>query len=333
MRDKTLNAIGFLVAVPCALLFPAAAFFVVLLVKDAMVENAVDNVRSQPPPITMDVLQHIERFKTKPAPSVAPAGAYVGEGKYAGIAYTITYDFGPGQVLTKTARFLTTSFLGHHQLTGSAHYTFIGSVIAFSNINGDRVLFSDIGEAFSMPNPHTLLHHQQDSVMTLRHTSTLKTIENSSNIDGLDRNHHRIKDDKVVNTDIDHSDSDQHMDSHYENLLAEVPHQPIEIIRFTHPSLAKTLDHVQLWYGGGLSAAQIQTIVSGEEEDIGLDYRLAMGTMDKDEVCLPRVHQFELENNRLMDGQEMDLFIKNKCADVLARFAGALPAHKRIHSD
>lgn len=111
------------------------------------------SMKSNPPPITVDEKELIDRFKVKPQPEVLPSGKYYSEVESNGEDYKITYYFGDNNTITKEVSIWEDKY----ELSGSAKYHFVGSVLVFTDIAGDKALFSELGEAISVVDVHNII--------------------------------------------------------------------------------------------------------------------------------------------------------------------------------
>jgi hypothetical protein len=96
----------------------------------------------------------------------------------------------------------------------------------------------------------------------------------------------------------------------------EIDSQPIGVIRSVTPSAADILDHIKLWYGGGLSLHQLKGIVDGDPDDVAYSTRLTISLLDKHKICISLVQNHELEVNNLMDTDKINEFIQLKCPSL-----------------
>ncbi|SHL21646.1 hypothetical protein [Phytopseudomonas punonensis] len=102
--------------------------------------KSMEAFRSSPPAVSAAKMAVIDTYKSKPAPTSLPSGLYAGQAEQDGYPMTISFEFADNQVLTKKAH------IKNYEFTGSAGYTLSGSVMMFSSVKGDAVLFPQPGE-------------------------------------------------------------------------------------------------------------------------------------------------------------------------------------------
>ena len=154
--------------------FGALDVFLLLLFFGVLIYNLVyvphhnaqliNELRSEPPLVTVAYKQKIDNFRNKATPKFAPQGMYYTEGEIDGEEYTITYYFQDNQSVTIEMTVLSDEY----RLGGTANYHFEGSVLVFSEINGDRYLFPLSGVAISMPNENLIVQHGTLYPITLK---------------------------------------------------------------------------------------------------------------------------------------------------------------------
>lgn len=123
------------------LLVLALAFY---MIEDSARDQTVNRLRSKPPVLTAEQVKVIDDYKAKPTPVKSLSGLYRGTLKSEGRSLEIRYYFGSDDMLTKSVNIEDNSF------NGSAKYSIKGSTLAFTDIEGDKGLFSPQGEAFTV---------------------------------------------------------------------------------------------------------------------------------------------------------------------------------------
>jgi len=98
-------------------------------------------IRNNPPPVTIVEYNVIEQHKAKPAPNIDALGIYSGSGVHNGNDIKATYYFADDQTLVKEL-----TYVGKYTLAGAAKYSLEGSVLSYSDIIGDKKIFSEAGE-------------------------------------------------------------------------------------------------------------------------------------------------------------------------------------------
>lgn len=121
----------------------------------------LNDIRYNPPTIDIENKEMIDGFKSKSKPEIKPLGKYYTKGEADGKSYSITYYFGKENTLTKEL-LIKIPFVGTYKLSGSAKYDLNGSVLVFDKIVGDKILFSEIGEAISIPNKKSIVSYDAD---------------------------------------------------------------------------------------------------------------------------------------------------------------------------
>ena len=97
------------------------------------------------------------------------------------------------------------------------------------------------------------------------------------------------------------------------DMAYEIDSQPVEVVRHLSDELGDVFDHIKLWYGGGMTKEQIKAISNGESGDIAFNQRVVVASLDKDGTCYSRIKEFEISTNKLMNGEEFDLFVTENC--------------------
>lgn len=128
-------------AVIIFLVFLSVAFY---MMEQSSKQEVVSRLRNTSPVLTAEQMKQIDDFRAKPSPAVAPSGIYRGRVDNDGQSLEISYYFGSDSTLTKTLDVEDISF------NGSAKYSIKGSTLAFTDIAGDKGLFSPQGEAFTV---------------------------------------------------------------------------------------------------------------------------------------------------------------------------------------
>lgn len=114
-------------------------------------EEKIRSLRSNTPVMSADTARLLDEYKAKPSPTVNLNGMYHGSIRSDGNTISISYYFGSDSMLTKTAT------IDAAELQGSAKYSLHGSVLIYSEIEGDKGLFYTQGEAFSVEAENMLL--------------------------------------------------------------------------------------------------------------------------------------------------------------------------------
>ena len=107
-------------------------------------DEAVNHLRDNAPALTADQMKLIDDHKVKPSPVTNLDGMYRGEIKGDDDTVHVSYYFGRDRSLTKSLE------VGDISLKGTAKYAFQGAVLTYTEIEGDKGLFSPQGEAFAI---------------------------------------------------------------------------------------------------------------------------------------------------------------------------------------
>src|SRR5690606_6196053 len=126
-----------------------------------------EDVRATSPAVTIEKKKFTESFKAKPGPSGEIFGTYVGTHNDAmGNILGMKYHFGKDFTLTKEVDVeLGPSVRGIDKsirFSGSAKYSFEGSALVFHEVVGDRILFSEVGEAISIDSAEKITIYEFD---------------------------------------------------------------------------------------------------------------------------------------------------------------------------
>lgn len=76
------------------------------------------------------------------------------------------------------------------------------------------------------------------------------------------------------------------------------------------------LQHISLWYGGGLTADQARAIANCDGNDYAYIVRNSIAMVGHGNQCLPQVRTFEMETGRLMNGQEIKRYVIENCHNL-----------------
>lgn len=117
-------------------------------------EQALNKLGSTDHVPTAKEARIIDEFKNKPTPTITPSGTYKVTGTLDDLEYEITYEFDDNQSIYKKL-----TIEDKYSLSGSARYSFKGSVLMYDEVNGDKYLFPVAGEPISIPNEQTLTTH------------------------------------------------------------------------------------------------------------------------------------------------------------------------------
>lgn len=132
--------------------------------REHMNNEAINLARTTPPPISVGEKLLIDKFKNKNSPKNYPKGRFYGKGESEdGMSYEFTYFFGEDQTLSKDVL-----VMDKYYLSGTAKYNFTGSVLSFSDIKGDKYLFSEIGEAITVLDQDSITVYDEQSSITLK---------------------------------------------------------------------------------------------------------------------------------------------------------------------
>lgn len=131
-------------------------------------KQALENVRSTSPTVTIETRKLTDDFKAKSEPSDELSGTYVGTLIDArGNNLSMKYHFGKDFTLTKEVDLdLGSRVPGIDKsirFAGSAKYSIEGSTLVFEEVVGDRALFSEIGEPISVHSPEKITIYEVDS--------------------------------------------------------------------------------------------------------------------------------------------------------------------------
>lgn len=119
----------------------AIAFYII---EQSARDEKITRLRNDAPVLTADELKRIDDYKAKPSPVTDLSGIYRGVSTEEGGSIQISYYFGDGKTIAKTVK------AGNVSFNGTAKYSVEGSAFVFTEIEGDKALFSKQGEAFSV---------------------------------------------------------------------------------------------------------------------------------------------------------------------------------------
>lgn len=114
-------------------------------VGDALRESRLETFKKNPPETTLDQKVLVDKFKLKPEITLV-SGIYQAKNVVGGHTFEYRYYFSDDKTLTKSVVAEPKGI----KLNGSAKYRMDGSVLVYSEITGDRVLFPEIGEPISV---------------------------------------------------------------------------------------------------------------------------------------------------------------------------------------
>ncbi|MCP1674351.1 hypothetical protein J2T57_001453 [Natronocella acetinitrilica] len=121
--------------------------------------KVIESMRGNPATVTIDEVLLAQEYAEKATPSIQPQGLYAYKGKWHGRSVSIRLLFSDdGSTLHKEAM-----LLGRHLLSASATVHFEGSVMRYSDIRGDRVLFSDKGTPVTVISADELVFEKPES--------------------------------------------------------------------------------------------------------------------------------------------------------------------------
>lgn len=103
-------------------------------------QSIINETRNTHLPTTAEQINLVASFKLKPSPDFEPEPEYLTSGEIHGMKFTEKLIFHYDETLTKE-----TILLEEYKLSGNARYRFEGSVMMYSEIIGDKVVFSEIG--------------------------------------------------------------------------------------------------------------------------------------------------------------------------------------------
>ena len=141
--------------IPSLLVIIAIGLLIYTFMVNHINQQTISSFRSSPPEITIEQIKVVDAYKNKPTPKIVPSGKYQTFEVIDGKEIKATYYFDKDNTLIKEF-----TLLEKYQLAGSAKYHFEGSVIVYSQINGDKYLFSEIGEALSVPTESKIVIHE-----------------------------------------------------------------------------------------------------------------------------------------------------------------------------
>jgi hypothetical protein len=104
----------------------------------------INDLRDRYIPLTAEQQAFIKRYAAMETPAISPRGEYSVEQIEDGKVLTTTYTFLDDQTITK--EIVLRTLFDENRITGAARYQFQGSVLVFSDIKGDSVLFPEAGE-------------------------------------------------------------------------------------------------------------------------------------------------------------------------------------------
>lgn len=117
-------------------------------------EEAIKGLKYNKVEITSEDIALVDKFKNKEKPEVLPSGKFYTKGIINEKEYSMMFYFGDDKSVSKEV-----VLMGRYKLKGKANYRFDGSVITYSNVEGDRFLFPEIGQAVSIPNESLVVLH------------------------------------------------------------------------------------------------------------------------------------------------------------------------------
>lgn len=144
------------------LIFSFLAFKVVTVNSDF--DSDVELVRVTVPETTEDEIALIREYKSKNQPNWTPDGIYATEIKKYWFTLTYKYIFEEDGRIIKKQRLK--GIFKDYSFTATANYTFEGSVLMPTNIEGDIGLFQPAGEPMTL-GAHTLLVFDSDQPINL----------------------------------------------------------------------------------------------------------------------------------------------------------------------
>ncbi|MCZ4337811.1 hypothetical protein [Shewanella colwelliana] len=119
----------------------------------------ISGIRPSP---TLAQSKLLDSYKMKPGtPPIT--GQFRFEGKQDGKEVIISYYFSSDQLVTKE---LVVD--GKYKVTGTAKYTNVGSVLVYTDISGDKVVFPEIGEAVTFVEGKSLTIHNPEQDLLLK---------------------------------------------------------------------------------------------------------------------------------------------------------------------
>lgn len=119
----------------------AIAFY---MIEQSARDEKITRLRNDAPVLTAEEVKRIDDYKAKPSPVTELSGIYRGVSTGEGGSLQISYYFGDGKTIAKTVK------AGDVTFNGTAKYSVEGSALVFTEIEGDKALFSKQGEAFSI---------------------------------------------------------------------------------------------------------------------------------------------------------------------------------------
>lgn len=122
----------------------AGLAFVFYMIEQDRKDESINRLRTNAPDLSADQMKLIDDYRAKPSPVQTLSGMYRGiiEGERDSLG--VSYYFGSGNTLTKTLE------ASDYEFKGTANYTIQGSALVYTDIEGDKILFSKHGEAFSV---------------------------------------------------------------------------------------------------------------------------------------------------------------------------------------
>lgn len=95
----------------------------------------------------------VDKYKKKDKPEILPSGLYVRDGMIRDRKFSLRYYFGEDGTLTKEM-----TIIDKYTAKGVAKYYFDGSVMMFSDVVGDKGLFSVVGDPVTMMEDGLLIY-------------------------------------------------------------------------------------------------------------------------------------------------------------------------------
>jgi len=147
------------------LLFTISICFVVysFVIVPMANEQLVNEMRNKFPPVTSKEMRLIDEYQRKPKPVTPLLGEYFGLGEVDGKKFKVRYTFREDRTIIKSAE-----ILGKYELTGMAKFEFNGSTIVFTDVKGDKLLFSEIGEAITVKSPDSIVAYGSETSVVLK---------------------------------------------------------------------------------------------------------------------------------------------------------------------
>ena len=137
-------------------------------------KKVLDSIATNAPVLSADGMKIVEDYRSKPTPVSHLNGLYKGDTSVAGSLlgvseFSMSFYFGTADTITKTVT------VAGKKLTGSAKYSFAGSTLVYSDVNGAQGLFNREGEAFEIDGDMLLLPSASTPITLLSLLSRTKS--------------------------------------------------------------------------------------------------------------------------------------------------------------